>query len=335
MQRIILLMAVLWLTGVSAAEQAATRFQQANDAMAEGKVDKVIELLNPYTDQLSQPGYLLLANAYSKKKDFVNEVRVLTLLTTKAEDNYQWHLLLAQAYLKQGNATKDPVANKELIDKGVQTLRKVLQLSPKYKPAFDSLVRTLLSQNANYEARELLAEGLNKFGRRPEIYKELCRLNSMDGFLVQAIGFCKESIELSPDFPDSYVYLTQSLDDQGEKIAAEKEIVLAARKFPKSEFVQWAAGKLFTNRKNISVAKRYFEQGTVAKADSARAYFGLANSLLELADYEKALPAFTKACQLDASMSYETFLNAASRLRQKGLGTLAEKYTSAAYGCKK
>src|SRR5688572_17139380 len=97
----LLLITFFLFSALAGAESVATRFQQANDAMAAGEVDKVIELLNPYTDQLSQPGYLLLANAYSRKKDFVNEVRVLTLLTNKDENNYRWQLLLGQAFMKQ------------------------------------------------------------------------------------------------------------------------------------------------------------------------------------------------------------------------------------------
>lgn len=313
---------------------ASTRIEQATAAMEKNDLDKVIELLNPYTDQLSQPGYLMLANAYSQKKDFVNEVRILGLLVAKDEANYKWQVLLAQAYLKQGKATSDPTRSRDLINTGIQKLRTAMNLNPKYKPTFDLLVQTLLWQKANYEAREVLSDGLAKFGRRPEIVKELCRLNSMDGFLVQAIEFCEASIELSPGFADSYVYLVQSLHDQGEDQKAEKEAVAAARKFPKNEFVLWAAGKFFEGRKNLSVAARYYEQATLAKPDSARAQFGAATTQLEMANYDKALEFFKKACKLDPLMSQETFLNAASRLRQKGLSKLAEKYNSSAYSCK-
>ena len=50
---------------------------------AKNEHDKTIELLNPYTDQLKDSGFLLLANSYAKKKDFTNEVRTLNFLVAK------------------------------------------------------------------------------------------------------------------------------------------------------------------------------------------------------------------------------------------------------------
>src|SRR6185312_243873 len=129
----------------------------------------------------------------------------------------------------------------------------------KYKPAFDLLLNTLLVIKADNEARELLMDGIKKFGERAEFYRDLCRLDSTDGFLVQALANCRRAIKLAPGFPDSYVYLVQSLYDQKELEHADKDIVSAARRFPNSEFVPWAAGMLFLKKKTFAVAARYFQ----------------------------------------------------------------------------
>jgi|GEM_PF-1319544 len=307
--------------------QLATYYANKNEP------DKTIELLNPYTDQLDESAFLLLASSYAKKKDYSNEVRTLNFLVNKDEENFKWHMLLAQAYLKQANEVTDEARNRALLTSGIQRLRRVLQLNPKYKPAFDQLLSTFLQQQANNEARELLIEGVSKFGKRPELFRELCRLDSQDGFLVQAVSNCTESIKLTPDYADQYVYLVQALHDQKEDLRAERQIVNAAKKFPQSEFVQWAAGELFLRKKNFPVAARYFQVAVTAKPQSGRAQFGLARSLFESGSEEKALEPFIQACKLEPN-SLETFMAATGRMKQKGNSELTQKYIKASNTCR-
>jgi len=314
-------------------EDTKSRVQLATLFANENKPEKTIELLNPYTDQLDENGFLLLASSYAKRKDFANEVRILNFLMNKDEENFKWHMLLAQAYLKQASEVTDEKRNRDLLTSGIQRLRRALQLSPKYKPAFDLLLNTFLQQRANNEAREMLMEGITKFGKRPELFRELCRLDSQDGFLVQAVNNCTESIKLTPEYADHYVYLVQALHDQKEDLRAEKQIVKAAKKFPQSEFVQWAAGELFFRKKNYPVAARYFQVAVKATPGSGRAQFGLAKALFEAGDEAGALEPFIQACKLDAA-SLETFLGATGRMKQKGSSELTQKYIKATNTCR-
>lgn len=299
----------------------------------DNRYDKVIELLNPYTDQLGSEGFLLLANAYSQKKDYANEVRVLSILSAREEENYKWHMLLGQAYIKQASEVSvNEKRHAELLTSGIQRLRRVMQINKKYKPAFDLLLSTFLNQKSNNEARELLTEGIDKFGKRPELFRELCRLDSQDGFLVQAVEHCGESIKLSPTYPDHFVYLTQALHDQKEEQRAERQIVSAAQKFPQNEFVQWAAGTLFAKKKNFPVASRYFEAAVKAAPNAGRSQAGLAQALFESNQEARALEHFTKACKLEPQ-TLDAFLAATGRLKQKQ-NDLAAKYIAAANTCR-
>jgi predicted Zn-dependent protease len=313
-----------------------TRYALAEMYARENKGDKTIELLNSYTDQLDDKGFILLAMSYSNKRDFTNEVRVLNFAVSRDEENYRWHMLLAQAYIKQANAVTSDDARASATTSGIQRLRRVLQLEPKYKPAFDLLLTTFLKQRSNNEARELLIEGISKFGRRPEFFRELCRLDSQDGFLVQAVSNCQESIKISPEYPDHYVFLVQALHDQKEDVRAEKTITIAARRFPNSEFVQWAAGTLFLRKKNYPVATRYFEAAAKAGPNSGRAQFGLAQARFEDGDAKGALEPFIRACKYDAS-TLDTFLAATGRLKQKAGGRaegIAGEYVKATNSCR-
>jgi len=309
------------------------RIQLADQYTKQNQFDKVIEILNSYTDQLDAGGFLLLASAYSKRKEFREEVRVLNILATKEDSNYRWQMLLGQAYLKLAPTVTDIEANRDAMTKGIQALRQVLKINPRFKPAFDLLLTTFLQQKSNGEARELLIEGIDKFGRRPELFRELCRLDANDGFLDDALQNCRDSIKLSPNFPDHYVYLVQVLHDQKDDAQAERQIVGAAKRFPRSEFVQWAAGTLFLRKKNFPVAARYFETALKADPKVTRSHAGLATSLFESGREEEALPHFIAACKVDGNSTHE-FLTAGTKLKHKGNTRLGEKFMHGANTCR-
>lgn len=314
-------------------ENIRARVQLARASFDSGQFEKVIELLNPYTDQLDANGFLMLAMSYSNKKDYANEVRVLSIVSANEEENFKWQMLLAQAYLKQAGLNPNASSAPELLTEGIRRLRTTLKLSPKYKPAFDLLLSTFLKQKAHNEARELLAEGISKFGARPDLFKELCRLDSMDGYLVQAVEHCRESIKISPGYPDHYVFLVQALYDQKENIPAERTAVNAAKRFPKSEFVQWAAGTLYFKKKNYPVAARYYRNAVTAKPDSGRAQFGLAQALFEQGQEAEALEYFIKACKTDP-VTNEIFHTYAGRMKQTKKMELTAKYVQSANNCR-
>lgn len=309
-----------------------TRLALAHAYKEENKFDKIVELLNTYTDQLSPEGFRLLAFSYSSQKDYANEVRVLNLYVTAKEDDFQARMLLGQAYIKQAATITDPERNKTTLTQGIQQLRKTLQLAPKYKPAFDQLLYTLLQQKSHGEARELLLEGIEKFGERPELYQELCRLDAYDGYLSQAVKNCITSITLAPAYPDHYVYLVQTYHDQKEDVKAEKQAVAAAKRFPKNEFVQWAAGTLFLRKKNYPVASRYFKAAVKASPSSTRAQYGLAQSLVGSGQEEAALEPFSKSCK--ESGAYDTLMLTIGRLKQSGRKALVSKFQKVATACR-
>lgn len=309
------------------------REEAANAYFREGKADKVIELLNPYTDTLDQNGFLLLATSYSSKKDYANEVRVLKILADANEQNYKVRMLLGQAYIKQAMAYPNAERFNALMTSGVQELRRVMQINPNFKPGYDLLLKTLLEQKNNNEARELLHEGIQKFGDRPELYRELCRLDANDGFLQDAVKFCRVSLKLSPNYPDHWVYLVQALLDQDEDQQAERTIVTAAKRFPSSEFIQWTAGTIYLDKKNYPVSARYYKAAVKADPNKGRSQYGLAQALFENDEPAEALPHFIAACKTHPA-SIEKFLSSGSRLKQKGQGELGGKYMSAADKCR-
>ena len=95
-------------------DRMTTRMQLAGYYVKQNEFDRVIGLLNAYTDQLPTEGFLALASSYSNKKDFTNEIRVLALLVAKHEGDYRWQMLLAEAYLKSASLQTDLEKNRDL-----------------------------------------------------------------------------------------------------------------------------------------------------------------------------------------------------------------------------
>jgi tetratricopeptide (TPR) repeat protein len=121
--------------------------------------------------------------------------------------------------------------------------------------------------------------------------------------------------------------------DQSEDQAAESAIVSAAKRFGTSEFVQWAAGTFFFKKKNFPVALRYFRAAVKSDAQSARAHFGLAQSMFESGQEKESLPHFVFACKTDPA-TIDIFLSEGGKLKQKGNTALGEKFVQAAYACR-
>jgi tetratricopeptide (TPR) repeat protein len=316
----------------STPENLMTRLKSARAAYEKSNYDGVIQLLNPYSAELPNPGLMILANSYSKRGLYVDEVRVLRILAANNEKNYEAQMLLGQGLEKEALKTKDPDAAKRIQIEAVQVLRTVFHMRPQFKQGFDSLFSLLVRMKADSDARDILQEGLDRYGHRPELMKEMCRLDSTGGFVSQALMSCREAIKLSPNVPDNYVYLSQSFFDQKENNSAEKELMNAARRFPASEFIQWSTGTVFLKKKNYPVSARYYGQAVQADPTSSRAAYGYAQALFESGQEKQALQVFKKACKMDPEKVVEPFLAAASRLRQKG-DVMATAYQEAASDC--
>lgn len=267
---------------------------------------KVIELLAPYSNEVSVPSIIRLADAYEARQDYVNQIRTLELYQQREPDAYRPYHLLGVAY-----------KNNKQIDQAVNNLRRAIELAPKHRPSYDVLLEIMIEKNNQYEARTVLAQMLRQFGPRPEILNMQCKLYSQGGFLAEAEQSCKAAIAKSKKVPENHVYLAQALLDQGRKTAAENVLIQAARHFPESEYVQFIAGEFYYNEKNYAPAVRYLKQGVAANPEAARSHLGLALSLFELKKHAEALPHFEKACKLDKTrQAYTDFRSALSRLRQ-------------------
>lgn len=279
--------------------------------------DKVIELLAAYSNEVSVPSVIRLADAYEAKKDYVNQIRILGIYMQREPDAYRPYHLLGKAYRKNNQ-----------IDEAVMHLRKAIELSPKHRLSHEELLDIMLEKGDMFEARSVLAQMIRQFGKDPLLLNMQCRLYAEGGFLAEAEQSCKEALAKSKNNPENHMYLAQALMDQGRKAAAENVFKTAAKQFPNSELVQFHTGEFYFNEKNYAPAARYLEQGVKAKPDSARSLLGLALSLFEMNEWAKALPYFEKACKLDKTRAaLSEFRSAVQKIRSSNKEhRLAEEY---------
>ncbi|MCB0384614.1 MAG: tetratricopeptide repeat protein, partial [Bdellovibrionales bacterium] len=289
----------------------------------EGQESKIVEILNPYADEITLESQLTLAGAYNGLKKFKDEVRVLKKVVEKAPTNHEAYYILGYAHLN----------SKEQVD-AVASFRRAIKLSKTYRDAYEALLLIFEKAGDNYESRIVLKDMLKQFGKDPSAVSHLCRLDSSDGYLDSAIMNCQKAIKMDPKKPDNHVYLAQSLSDKKNESKAGRVLINASKKYPKSEFVQWAAGQYYFKQSNFPVAAKYFNRAVTADEKSARAHLGFALSVFEQKKYDQALGAFMSACEIDESV-LEKLREAQGKLRSVKEDDWSKRYSREVYECKK
>ncbi len=290
---------------------------------SKGQEMKVIELLSPFTDELSLSSLLQLAIAYQNVKKYTDEVRVLKKALESGPKRYDIHYKVGLAYLKSEKFTE-----------ATNSMRDAIKIQRRFRQAYDSLLDIFQRTKNNYESRGILRDMVKIFGKDPLIYSHLCRLDSIDGYLESAIKACRRAMSFERDLPDNYVYLAQSLIDSKDETSAGKVLIQAARRFPKSELAQWATGEYYLRQKNYAGAQTYFAKAVLADEKSARSLTGLAVCQFEQENHEDALATLSKACEIDENV-VDKIREAAGKLRLAKKDELSRRYTKQIQDCKR
>lgn len=296
--------------------QTKVREEVANEYVKKKNDKKVIEILAPYSNEISDKGLIVLSETYERQKDYINQIRTLQIYENRNPNRFRPQYLLGVAF-----------SNNKQFDEAVQSFRKSVQFAPQHRPSYDGMLKILLDKKDQYEARTLLSQMIAVFGDKADLLSLQCRLYSEGGFLAEAEATCKKAIVRDRTKPDNHVYLARTMLNQGRKQAAESVFKKAARKYAKSELVQFATGEFYFNEKNYAIAVRYLTAGIKLEPNSARSRLGLALSLFEVKKFDQALEHFTKACELDETrVAYNDFRSAAAKLRQNDDYKMAQKY---------
>lgn len=288
-----------------------------------GQEAKLIETLNPVADDLTLPSLLVLATAYRSQQNYRDEVRILQKAVDLAPKQHELHFKLGRAQL-----------NADTPVEAVASFRKAITLKRDHRDSYEALLSIFAKSGENYESRNVLKDMLKQFGKRPAIYSHLCRLDSLDGYLDAAVENCQLAIKLDPKKADNHVYFAQTLTDQKNETKAAKVLNQAAKKFPKSELVQWSVGQFYLRQNNYPIAAEFFGRALAADSASSRGQLGFAVANFEQKKYGEALKAFSIACEADEA-AHEKLRESQGRLRALKENDWSQKYSQEVYDCKK
>lgn len=284
-------------------KEIEAKIEQAQKLYDSKHYDEAIKVLLPNNDILPRSGLLLLARSYEAKQDFVDEIRTLELCLAKNSKDYVVKTVYGQALIR---ATR--------VEEGLVSLQEARELNPRYKPAYEAMVKELEKKSERYEARNVVNDMIKVFGPQAEFYTVLCRLYAIDSYHEKSVEICSEAIRKDPKVPENHVFLGLALKDREEVGRATSVLKRAVIRFPSSEAVQSAMGELYLVKKDQVRAYKHFKAATVADPGSTRAWIGYANTAFELKKNEEALNAFVKACKLDRQQTKD-FRIALGRLR--------------------
>jgi tetratricopeptide (TPR) repeat protein len=297
------------------------KIEEAKRQLVLKKFDVVIQTLLPINDVLPRSGLLILAHAYAGKVDTLNEIRTLELCVNKNPKDY----VVKNEYGKA-------LVRAKRVEDALVAFQESRELNPRYKPAYESLVKELELKGERYEARNVVSDMIKIFGPQPSFYTSLCRLYALDNFSEKTIEVCEEAILKDPKAPDNHMYLGLTLRDHDEVERANQVLVHASKRFPASESVQSAIGDLYFTKKDFVNSYSYFKKATAADPKSARAWVGYGNAAFKLQKNQEALDAFMKGCKLDRTQIKE-FRFAIGELRVRKDVTWQSKYETSINDC--
>jgi tetratricopeptide (TPR) repeat protein len=286
------------------------------------KWDDVIATLKPFSDGLTTQGLYLLAQSQHEKAYYDDEIQTLKQLVGKSEVDYRAWALLGDAQYAGGK-----------LDTAVPSLRKSLEINPKYRPAYDSLIQIFVKTKSEYEMREILNDMVKNLGESPYTTSQLCRSYFESGFFDQAKEYCEKATKIDKKNSDSVIYLARSYMELQDTQKGLKLLIDASKIYPKSEHVQWTLGNYYLGLNNPSTAFRYFQVAQKNNPKSFRTLKGVAITAFTLEKYDISLQSFQEACKLDKSVGPD-LRTAVATLRQKQVLTWQSRFQEESARCR-
>lgn len=263
---------------------------------------KVIELVSPRLDVAPREGFLLLAGAYSGNENHTMALKTLNAAAAKFRGDREISTEIGKTNL---------ALNKEREAKAI--LKEVIELHPRYEPAYLAMADIYEKRKNRYELRLLYQDLVENVGEKPPYMTKLCDLATKEGHYELSFRYCEKAALKAPKDPLNLVNIATAAKETGNSEKAHQYFKRAADSFPKSELAQSSYAMYLDEIKNSVESYGYWKRATAADEKSGRAWAGLAFSALEIQKFQETLSAFEKLCTLD---------KAAERQLRRGAGQL-------------
>ena len=266
--------------------------------------DKAILHLKKTNTNPSAKTLILLAKIFSHKKDYKEEIRILSMLLEMHPDSSKVHTDIATAYYK----------NKEM-ETAIEHYKIALQKNPKYKGAYKGLWTVFEAQDNFYDMRQVVVDFLAISPKDIEAHSKLCQANLKSRFADESISACNQAIKINPSYPNNHVYLGLAHKWNGNNKQAEKIIFDAAKKFKRSLLAQYEAGLLAEEKKLLRSALTFYRNCVKSDSRSFICIMKTAHLEVHFEQYEEATQSFLSACKINKFTTFPKIRDAAGKMR--------------------
>jgi tetratricopeptide (TPR) repeat protein len=290
------------------------RMDLAQQQIEKRQFDGAIANLRPLNDVMPRRGLLLLAKAYAGKNDLLGEISALNLCIAKNPKDYVVYVAYGHALIRA-----------KRVEEGLTAFQEARNLNPRYRPAYDALLKELEKKGERYEARNVVNDMIKVFGPKAEFFSALCRLYAVDSYHEKTVEICEAAIEKAPNFAENHMYLGLALKEREQTDRALKVLTKATP-------IQYAMGELNLSKKDYVSAYNYYKSAANADPKSARAWIGYGVAAFKLQKNEEALKAFVNSCKIDRHNTRD-FRSALGELRVRKDITWQSRFESGINEC--
>ena len=266
--------------------------------------DKAIFHLKKNNRKPSIKALILLAKAFSQKKDYQEEIRILNTLLEMHPNSLKIYTDIATAYYKN-----------DQMEEAIKYYKTALQKNRRYKAAYKGLWMVFESQKNFYDMKQTLEDFLTIFPNDIEAHSKLCQVNLKARYSDESMHACNRAIKMNPSHANNHVYLGLAHKWNGNNQQAERIIFDTAKKFKRSILAQYEAGRLAEEKNRSSSALNFYRNCVKIDSRSFLCTMKTARLEIQLGKYEEATESFLAACRINKFETFSEIRNAAGKFR--------------------
>jgi tetratricopeptide (TPR) repeat protein len=239
--------------------------------------------------ELERADQFLLAQAYMNLGNSKMSLRVFEIMIEKNPKDSPAYRKIAEIHRKEKKYRE-----------AIQSLKKAIELTPKYEQAYYELAQTILEfkPKNRMEVRMVYEDMVTQFGNKIEYQKHICDLAVKEGQHLVAEKSCKIALQLSPHEPLAVIGMGQILKDKLEYEKADAYFTKTMNEKGDDPLIAQACGDYFRERKQLTKALEAYEKAIASEGVTHPLLLSGATVACEVQQLEKCFQFYEKACSL-------------------------------------
>ena len=270
---------------------------------------------------------------YRSAKDYQAQISLLDRLIAKNPKEAKW---VHQKILVRKILEYDPEPSASKRNELLNEMKKMTENHPQFEPSYWAMFDLIhhyneWTQGTKFEAEDHNSQALDlvrlieqKFGESKKTVKYSCHYLMTANYRDEAKIQCRKAKRINPEDPGAHLKADYLLEGK-----SKSALLKILKKFPNSKQVFASAGELFFERKDYTLAFKFFKKAQRFDADYFPALIGTAQTLFILDQPKEAMEWYIRACRTNKLKAKTPFEQAKAGLSRKDLFRLANKYQSA------